>query len=382
MPGLFEGPGPPVGLNALFLEPAHVGGTETYTRELVRALGEAAPRRRFILYLSREAGSVPWDLPPNVRISVAPSRSSSRAQRLGWELTGLVAAARRDGVGVLHSLGTTSPLWAPMARAVTVHDLIFESWPEAFPGARARVLRALVPRMLRRAERIIADSRATADDIVERYAVNPRRLRVVQLGPGRSPVSLPPGEAARLRARAGVAAPYLLSVATSQPHKNLGALIAALALARQREPGLRLVLVGAAGTGDRALREAVAASGLGPAVTLAGRVDDPTLDALYEGALLFVYPSLQEGFGLPLLEAMQRGVPVLSSSAASLPEVGGDAVAYVDAARPVAIADALVALARDPDRRASMVAAGRRRLGEFSWDRAARETLAVYRELL
>jgi glycosyltransferase involved in cell wall biosynthesis len=236
--------------------------------------------------------------------------------------------------------------------------------------------------MLRRAERIIADSRATADDIVERYAVNPRRLRVVQLGPGRSPVSLPPGEAARLRARAGVAAPYLLSVATSQPHKNLGALIAALALARQREPGLRLVLVGAAGTGDRALREAVAASGLGPAVTLAGRVDDPTLDALYEGALLFVYPSLQEGFGLPLLEAMQRGVPVLSSSAASLPEVGGDAVAYVDAARPVAIADALVALARDPDRRASMVAAGRRRLGEFSWDRAARETLAVYRELL
>jgi glycosyltransferase involved in cell wall biosynthesis len=371
-----------IGLNALFLEPSHIGGTETYTRELVPALGEAALGWRFVLYLSREAGAVPWELPDNVRISVAPGSSRSRAQRVGWELTGLVAAARRDRVALLHSLGTTSPLWAPLPQVVTVHDLIFESWPEAFPGIRARALRALVPRTLRRAGRIVADSQATADDVVNRYGVNPQKLRVVPLGPGRPPRPMDSAEAERLRARAGAVGPYLLSVATSQPHKNLGALIEAFRIVHAREPRLRLVLVGAAGTADRAVRDAVAAAGLTGAVTLAGRVDDPTLDALYAGALLFVYPSLQEGFGLPLLEAMQRGVPVLSSSASSLPEVGGDAVAYVDATRPAAIAEALVGLVGDPERRAALVAAGRRRLQTFSWERAARETLAVYGELL
>jgi len=374
--------GPPVGLNALFLEPSHIGGTETYTRELVHALGLAEPRRRFVLYLSREAGAAPWDLPDNVRISVAPGSSRSRAQRVGWELTGLVAAVRRDRVALLHSLGTTSPLWAPVPQVVTVHDLIFEAWPQAFPGVRARVLRALVPRSLRRASRVVADSRATAADLSARYGIDPARVRVVPLGPGRPPRPIGAPEAERLRAAAGAAAPYLLSVATSQPHKNLGALIEAFRLVHAREPALRLVLVGAAGTADAAVRGAVAAAGLAGAAVLAGRVDDSTLDALYAGALLFVFPSLMEGFGLPLLEAMQRGVPVLSSSASSLPEVGGDAVAYVDATRPAAIAEAILGLVRDEGRRAALVAAGRRRLEDFSWERAARETLAVYRELV
>jgi glycosyltransferase involved in cell wall biosynthesis len=117
-------------------------------------------------------------------------------------------------------------------------------------------------------------------------------------------------------------------------------------------------------------------------VVLAGRVDDPTLDALYAGAGLFVYPSLCEGFGMPLLEAMQRRVPVLSSDAASLPEVGGDAVAYVDAREPAAMATAMTALLADPARRAALVEAGARRLEAFSWERAARETAAVYERVI
>lgn len=359
-----------------------MGGTEVYTRQLVRALGRAAPDHRFVLYLSREAGATPWDLPSNVRISVAPCRAGSRIQRVGWELTGLVATAMKHRVALMHSLGTTCPLWAPFPQVVTVHDLIFEVFPEDFPGARAGVLKALVPRMLRRARRLFADSAATAGDLVRCYGTDPARIDVVHLGPGRSPTALTPAEAERARATAGASGRYLLSVATTHPHKNLSALVNAFREVRAAEPDLCLLLVGGAGTGDPALRAMIDRSGLGDSVVLAGRVSDATLDALYAGAEIFIYPSLYEGFGLPLLEAMERGVPVLSSTATSLPEVGGDAVAYVDATRPDDMCDAIRALLADPARREQLAATGREQAQRFSWVRAAGETLAVYDRVL
>lgn len=369
----------PIGLNALFMEPDRIGGTEVYVRRLVAALGREAPERSFLLYVAREAGATAWDLPHNVRLRTAPVRSTSRVQRLGWELSGLVAVARRDGVGLLHSLGTTSPLWAPAPMVVTVHDLIFEAFPEAFPGARAAVLRRILPPMLRRARRVIADSHATARDIASRYGIPGGRIDVVHLGPGRSARAMSDERARRLRAPLRAeSGGYLLAVATTQPHKNLDGLIEAMRLLRPARPGLRLVLVGAAGTADESLRRRAADAGVGDVVSFAGRVDDETLDALYRGAALFVYPSLYEGFGLPLLEAMERDVPVLSSQSTSLPEVGGDAVAYVDARSPQALATQIGLLLDDPDRRARLRVAGRARASTFSWRRAARETLAVY----
>jgi glycosyltransferase involved in cell wall biosynthesis len=372
----------PIGLNALFLEPERVGGTEVYTRQLVPELARLAPDREFVLYLSREAAAVAWELPANVRVSAAPTASRSRVQRLGWELAGLVWRARRDGVGLLHSLGTTCPLAAPMPQVVTVHDVIFERWPTAFPRVRTAFLKLLVPRMARGAAAVIADSRATRDEVRDRYGLRDERLHVVHLGPGRPPLPLGEEEAAALRAAAGAGLGYVLSVATTAPHKNLAGLIEACAIARRERPGLRLVLVGAAGTADRTIRAAVEHAGLAGAVVLAGRVDDRTLDALYAGADLFVYPSLCEGFGMPLLEAMQRGVAVLSSDATSLPEVGGEGVAYVDARDPRWIAAAMTALLADDDRRRSLVAAGFRRLERFSWARTAQETLGVYEKVL
>jgi glycosyltransferase involved in cell wall biosynthesis len=371
----------PVGLNALFMEPRQIGGTEVYVRQLVAALGREAPSRTFLLYVAREAAATDWDLPDNVRLVVAPVRSTSRVQRLGWELSGLVAVARRHRVELLHSLGTTSPLWAPMAKVVTVHDLIFEAFPEAFPGARAAVLRRILPLMLRRADRIVADSRATADDVAARYGIADTRIDVVPLGPGRPPLEMSDERASAMRASLGIESGYILSVATTQPHKNLDGLIEAMRILGTDRPAQRLVLVGAAGTADAGLRRRVAEAGLDRSILFGGRVNDETLDALYRGAALFVYPSLYEGFGFPLLEAMQRGVAVLSSEATSLPEVGGDAVAYVDARSPAAIASEIGRLLDDPERRARLVSAGRARVDEFSWRRAAKETLAVYERL-
>ena len=367
-----------IALNALFVEPGVVGGTETYTRSLVRALGDAAPERRYTLYLAREAAATPWDVAANVEIRATPATARSRVRRLGTELAWLERRARRDGAGVLHSMGTTSPLWGRLPRVVTVHDLIYEAYPDVFPKARLMALRALVPRMLRRADRVITISEASARDIAERYDVPRPKIVVIHLGPGRAPLALEDDEIDRHVRDAGVREPYVLSVATTQRHKNLAALIEAFAQARRAEPDLTLALVGAAGRADATLRAAIVRAGLADAVALCGRVDDATLDALYARAQLFVYPSLYEGFGLPLLEAMERGVPVLSSDATSLPEVGGEACEFVDARRPEAIAQAIVDLAGDGERRGRLVDAGRMRAAQFTWRRAAEETIAVY----
>jgi glycosyltransferase involved in cell wall biosynthesis len=371
-----------IGLNALFLEPDRVGGTETYVRQLVPELARAATADSFVLYLAREAAATHWELPANVRISTAPVSSVSRVQRLGWELTGLVAQARRDRVDLLHSLGTTTPIASPMPRVVTVHDLIYEHFPEAFPGIRTPVLRRLIPRMLRRASRVVNDSEATRRDVVGLYGVDPARTDVVHLGPGRPPVALAEDEARGLRAAVGARPPYVLSVATSQPHKNLGRLIESFAQVRAQHPETGLVLVGGAGQAQAQLAAAAAQAGIAEAVSFTGWVDDRTLDAVYAGAELFVYPSLCEGFGLPLLEAMERSVPVLSSRATSLPEVGGAAVEYADATRVDELARALSRLLEDPRRRARLVEAGHLQLARFSWQRCARETLASYERAL
>jgi glycosyltransferase involved in cell wall biosynthesis len=371
-----------IGLNALFLEPDRVGGTETYVRQLVPELARAAPTDSFVLYLAREAAATDWEVPANVRISTAPVSSVSRVQRLGWELTGLVVQARRDRVDLLHSLGTTTPISSPMPRVVTVHDLIYEHFPEAFPGIRTPVLRRLIPRMLRRADRVLNDSEATRRDVVGLYGVDPERADVVHLGPGRPPSALGEAEARGLRAAAGARQPYVLSVATSQPHKNLGRLIESFAQMHAERPETGLVLVGGAGQAQAQLADAAARAGIAEAVSFTGWVDDRTLDAVYAGAELFVYPSLCEGFGLPLLEAMERAVPVLSSRSTSLPEVGGAAVEYADATSVDELACALRRLLEDPERRARLVEAGKLQFARFSWQRCARETLASYERVL
>ncbi len=372
-----------VGLNALFLEPRNIGGTETYTRLLVSELGKSAPDWRFTLYLSREAAAVPWDLPPNTSLSVAPVRAVSRPQRLGWELLALPMIARRDRLDLLHSLGTTQPIVCPVPTVVTVHDLIYEHFPEAFPGIRARVLGALMPRMVRQADRLIADSQATADDLRRMYGMPLASIDVVHLGPGRPPISIPADEAAHVRAGYGLlSGDYVLSVATTQPHKNLGALIQAMRVVSGIEPETRLVLVGARGTALESLKSMVAAEGLTDTVVFTGWIEDRALDALYVGSRAFVYPSLCEGFGLPLLEAMERRVPVISSRSASLPEVGGDAVEYCDATNPQDIARAILAVVGDESLARSLVERGSQRLEQFSWQRAADGTLSSYRKVL
>lgn len=367
-----------VGLNLLYLIPQEVGGTEVYARRLVAALAALRPDVRFIAYCGQEAAEVlpGWDWPANVTIHPLPVRARVKPLRAAAELGLLPFAAARAGAEVLHSLGTTSPLAGRQPRVVTVHDLIYEHFPDTFPAAARLGLRALVGAGARRSNRVIAISESVKRDIVERLGLDPARVDVVHNGLGTPPS---PRATARseLQARLRLGdRPLVLCVSAALEHKNLPRLVEAVG--RLERPAPSLVIVGHAGRDTPALRQLIERHGLGDRVRLTGWVSDEDLEGLYAMADVFAYPSLHEGFGLPVLEAMRRGVPVACSDSTSLPEVAGDAAELFDPLVVDAIAAAVRRLLSEPAHAARLVARGAERPAHFSWERCARGVLASY----
>jgi glycosyltransferase involved in cell wall biosynthesis len=369
-----------VGLNLVFLVPGETGGMEVAARELIPALVAAAPGVRFTAFVNREAaaaGGGPWgELIPSVTL---PVRARNRVEWVAGEQTLLPLAAGRAGVEVLHSLGSTAPAWSRARRVVTIMDLIYLRFPEAHPGLRDLGMRALVPLAARRSHRVIAVSRSTRDDLVGELGIDPGKIDVVPLGLGsvRRAAGLDP---AATRARFGLGdRRVLLSLSAKRPHKNLGALIGALGrIAPERRPVL--VLPGYATWHEAELRERAAP--VADDVRFVSWLADDELEGLWRVSDAFVFPSLYEGFGLPVLEAMARGVPVACSDRSSLPEVAGDAALLFDPGSEAAIAAAVERLLGDAALAARLRAAGRARVGHFSWERVARETLGVYERVL
>jgi glycosyltransferase involved in cell wall biosynthesis len=369
-----------VGLNLVFLVPGETGGMEVAARELIPALVAAAPEVCFTAFVNREAaaaGGGPWgELIPSVTL---PVHARNRVQWVAGEQTLLPLAAARAGVDLLHSLGSTAPVWSRGRRVVTIMDLIYLRFPEAHPGIRDLGMRALVPAAARRSHRVIAISRSTADDLVGELGLDRSKIDVVPLGLGsvrRAPGLDPASTRARLRLGDRR---VLLSLSAKRPHKNLAALIGALGrIPPERRPVL--VLPGYPTWHEAELRER--ARPLGDDVRFVSWLAEDELEGLWRVTDAFVFPSLYEGFGLPVLEAMARGVPVACSDRSSLPEVAGDAALLFDPDSEVAIAAAVVRLLDDTELAGRLRAAGWARVAEFSWERVARETLAVYERAL
>lgn len=363
--------------------PGEVGGSEVVARRLLGALRERAPGIEWIVYAGPEAlGSLAAESwAGGVRLVEAPLPSSSKPLRVLGELTWLPMRARRDRVQLLHSMGTTAPVAGGPPSVVTVLDLIYHHVPETFPRLARAGLRALVPAGARHARRVIAISESGRKDLVATLRLPPDKVDVVHLGLGMAPAPdpTPPHE---LRARHAIRpGPIVLSVAAGLRHKNLERLLAAFA-ALAPERAATLVLVGHAGLDQARLRARAAALGIADRCVFTGWIEARELEGLYRAAALFAYPSLLEGFGMPILEAMARGVPVACSSASALPEVAGGAAELFDPHDVPSISAALERLLDDPRRRDELVARGRRRASEFTWDRAAEGTLAVYERAL
>jgi glycosyltransferase involved in cell wall biosynthesis len=371
-----------VGLNLIYLVPGETGGTETYARELIPALLDAEPSLRLTAFVNREtaeAGHGPWgELIPAVTVPV------QARNRLAWVLGEQALLPRRAaaaGVHLVHSLGSTAPSRGPFFRVTTIHDLHYRTVPQAHFGLLGLGMRMLVPLAARRSHRILTDSYAVRDQLVARLRLPAESVDVVPLGTGTTPrVSPSPAEEVRRRHRIGDE-PILLTVSAKRPHKNLSALIDALALLPQERRPV-LVMPGYPTPHEQELRARARDLGLESHTRFPAWTGDSELEGLYAAAAGFVFPSLSEGFGLPVLEAMQRGLPVACSNRGAIAEVAGDAALLFDPGSPRSIAEAVGRLLADRDYAEHLRAAGRRRAAQFTWERTARSTLASYERAL
>ncbi len=378
-----------VGINAhllAFTGTYREAGLSVHIRELITALAAQHDATRYTVYVGAGARDRPADFArsPRMRLRVSRWPTQRPEPRILWEQTVLPVEAARDRLDVLHCPVLIRPLGSPVPTVITAHDLIFLRYPERYPAAKRLYLTLLSTWSLRHTRHIIAVSEATRRDIVARLGVPAGRVRVVPNGvdPARF-APQPPEAVAAFRAAHDLPARMILYVGTLEPRKNIPALLRAYAAAR---PGLGddagLVIAGGKGWFYDEIFQAARALGLdsGPAaVRFPGYVPDADLPLWYNSATVFVYPSLYEGFGLPALEAMACGTPVIASDRSAIPEVVGDAGLLVDPTDAGALSAALQAVLGDPDRAARLAAAGPRRARGYTWAATAAATMAVYR---
>lgn len=349
-------------------------GTGRYTTELLHALLDLSPKPDI---------TVVW--PSHVMTAGLEHRTTllrygaNPVQRIIAEQRGL-RSVLRFRPDVLHYPANFGPALAQKGLVVTVHDLGFLRCPEWFPKDRAWYYRLLAKRTAHTASRVIADSHATREDLMALTKMPADRIDVIPLGV--SPHFRPQDAAAQaeVRARHGLPEQFFLYVGTLEPRKNLPRLIAAYARIA-KDTHCDLVIAGREGWKVDTMRAAVAESGCAERIHFPGYLPQEALPAALSAARAFVWPSLFEGFGLPPLEAMASGCPVLTSNTSSLPEVTGDAALLVDPQNIDAIADALLTLGNDDARCADLRARGLQRALQFTWARTAQETLETYRRV-
>jgi glycosyltransferase involved in cell wall biosynthesis len=368
-----------VGVNAHLLslkKSYRSAGINWYVYNLLRHLPAADPALYYTVFL----GERRYRGAPGLDLHVSRLPTQQPMVRILWEQAIQPWAVRRSGIDLLHSPAFVGPMAGGCPFVVTVHDLSFLDYPQNFRAMNRSYLRVLARRSVLRARRVIAVSQSTRDDLVKHYGLSPERIDVVYNGVDAGFHPLSAGEIDSFRARNGLPGQFILFVGTLEPRKNVVRLIEAYAHLAGDRP--HLVLVGGKGWLYQEVFERVEGLGISDRVHLVGYVPADELCLWYNAALMFVYPSLYEGFGLPPLEAMACGTPVITSTASSLPEVVGRAALLVDPTDVAALATAMARVLGDPGLRAEMRAAGLERAQHFSWQESARRTVDSYRRAL
>ncbi|GAB4423732.1 MAG: glycosyltransferase family 1 protein [Anaerolineae bacterium] len=360
-------------------------GIGRYTRELVKALADAPTggwSAAYRLFVANSGARAAQSL-PGERFGWRTTRLSERwLARLWYRLALPLPVELWTGrLNLFHAADFFLPPTRPATRTlVTVHDLSFVRYPDSTMPGMSRQLNNWVPRSVARADHVIAVSQATANDLTELYGTAPGKISVLHHGV--SPEFRPVTDAAQqqaVRQKYGLGErPFILSLGTIQPRKNYRRLVQAFA---QLKADATLVIIGGAGWNSQAVFDEVARLGLTERVIFPGFAADADLPALYSAATLFVYPSLYEGFGLPALEAMACGTPVVASGTSALPEVVGEAGLLVEPTDVAALAHALNTLLHDDEQRRRLSAAGLARAASFTWPGMAARLVQVYQHL-
>jgi glycosyltransferase involved in cell wall biosynthesis len=347
------------------------GGMRMYLEHLLRAMLEVAPEHHFTL-LTPDWNTT-FDVPAHPRLEIVPLRSVPRRRigRVLYEWTGYRSAIRRARCDVLLGLCNTLPPGLDIPSAVVIQSTQFQFVPEAYGFLQRHYLRAGVAKSVRASDAVITVSEHSRQDVIAWLGTDPDKVRAVHHGVFFEPTTAAPA------ARGD--SPYILCVSAFYPYKNLHRLIEAFGVLKSEGLPHELVIVGAETPGVTLsdVRRHAEAVGVADSVRLAGRVPQAELEELYTGADVFVMPSLYETFGLPVLEAMALGCPVVAARASSLPEVVGDAAVLVDPLSPESIAEGVAAVVTDTQWRTELIRRGRERVTAFSWTKAARETLDV-----
>jgi glycosyltransferase involved in cell wall biosynthesis len=368
-----------IGIDATAL-PLQRTGVANYVFGLLRGLAGVDSDHAYVVFAKPlHIAQFGIDRP---KFQFVPIDLPARGLRLAWEQVGLpreVVARRLD---LLHSPHYTMPLRHPARRVVTFCDMTFLLHPELHQPLKRMYFPAMMRWSARHADRLITISERTRDDLVRMWGIDPGRVTAVPLAAGAEyrPVGSEAISAAcaRYGLRPGG---YVLYVGVLEPRKNVDRLVEAFAQAAGRLPGIDLVIAGKRGWMYDRIFAQVEALGLTQRVRFTGYVPQEDLPALYGGARLFSYPSRYEGFGLPVLEAMQCGLPVVTTNVSSMPEVAGDAALLVDPDDVSGLAQAMVRLVEHPALAQELAQRGRERAGRFSWERCARETLGVYEQV-
>jgi glycosyltransferase involved in cell wall biosynthesis len=372
-------PLPTIGIDARKLKDFGIG---SYIRNLLEAISRRpeAQRFRFRVYARRADRDVMPPLAANFEVVEEDSPGYSLA-----ELTRFAFRLFRDRLDLFHATHYVLPPLRSRA-VVTIHDIIHLLYPQFLPSRAALVYaRVMIRRALRRADRIITVSYNSKRDLVDYFGVVPARVDVIYNGvSARFCSDVSEEDRLRVAAKYGLRRPYLLFLGGEKPHKNVQNVVRAFGEARRMRPDLPhvLALAGPMPKNSARIDALVAALDLGPAIARPGLIDEQDLPGLLSGADVLLYPTLYEGFGLPVVEAMACGTPVLTSSTSALQEIAGGYSYLVDPLDVDAIARGIVALATDPKVRADFVELGRKRALDFSWDKAAERTLEVYAEAL
>jgi len=361
-----------IGVNALYLIPGQVGGTEIYLRSLLAALAKIDPVNRYIVFTSRETGADLIPAQENFGWAPQPVSAASRPARLLYEQTALPVEAARRRLDVLFNPGFTAPVLCPCRSVTVFHDLQHKRHPEHFRWFDLPFWRLFLFLSACASERLIAVSEATRRDLLRYYPVRPEHVRTVPQGVD---------EQFFVIAQNRDPEPMLLCVSTLHPHKNIERLLRAFARFHREQPRYRLVLAGLRGFHTEAIERLVVELQLGEAVQLTGWLAREHLYDLYRRADAFIYPSTFEGFGLPVLEALAAGIPTACSAIEPLAGIAGDAALLFPPSEEDSIVEALRRLTSDAGLRARLRSTGPARAAEFSWEATAKGTLEVLEEV-
>ncbi len=369
-----------IGINALYLLPGKVGGSEIYVRNLVKWLPKAGGDNEYFIFINKESAGVFEKLAPEVTVIPCPVRAENRPMRILWEEIMLPFQVKKHKLDALISAGMSAPFFCPAPSFVVIYDLQHINQPQNFNKLYLIFLRAVIYLSAKLSKGVITLSERSKADIVKYYKISPERISVTYLASDASIFyKRGPEEVSAIARKYSLPKRFLLYIASSLPHKNYVRLLDAFKIVKEKDPEIKLVLIGARDYGQDIVSKRINEIGLKDDVVFLGWLPFEDIPVIYSAAEAFVFPSLHEGFGIPVLEAFACGVPVVCSRIEPLTEFASPAALFVDPLSPDDIARGILSILRDNRLRERLVKEGLKRANDFSWEKTVENTLsAVY----